>query len=131
MKCPFCKKTLIRGEDKEFETLLDHVSNPNAIKYPPRETFVCSCIISHDCFWDIDGAFYIGSNANVKLILSDRHSHDAIGSWWRWAKISDRVSSYLITSPLNISYKLSKKIGNLVRSLFPEPQYPHPSLRKI
>ena len=62
MKCPKCHQELIRGVDREFETLSDHVCNPNVEHYPLRPTFVCNneqCPASTaEIFWDEDGGMY-------------------------------------------------------------------------
>ena len=63
MKCPFCGKMLVPGERKEFETILDHVFNPNAESYPLRPTWICDCEYSIDSFWDEDGHRYGGRNS--------------------------------------------------------------------
>lgn len=60
MKCPFCNKELNIGEDKEYETLLDHVLNPNQESFPLRPTYFCTCEKSFDCFWNETGEFYMG-----------------------------------------------------------------------
>ena len=54
-RCPCCSSILEEGEKREFETLVDHVSTPNMISYPLRETLVCSCEKSKDMFWDSYG----------------------------------------------------------------------------
>ena len=41
MRCPKCRSELVLGEQRKYETLNDHVSNPNAADYPLRRTFVC------------------------------------------------------------------------------------------
>jgi hypothetical protein len=70
MYCPYCHKELIGGELKEFETLCEHVSDPNQESFPLRETFVCNndeCPCSkEDLFWDSEGAMY-GWNRNFKF----------------------------------------------------------------
>ena len=58
MKCPFCKKKLQAGELKEFETVWEHVENPNYEDFPLRPTWFCDCEMSLDCFWDEWGEFY-------------------------------------------------------------------------
>lgn len=63
MLCRFCEKPLIKGEDKKFETLCDHVSDPNAMDHPLRPTYVCEdpeCIANSKAkgFWDDYGDFY-------------------------------------------------------------------------
>jgi len=44
--CPFCKTQLIRGENKEYETGIEHVFNPNQEHFPVRSTWVCD---NSDC----------------------------------------------------------------------------------
>jgi len=62
MYCPKCTYDLSKGEDKEFETLCDHVCDPNKESYPLRPTWVCdnpNCECSkHDVFWDEFGEYY-------------------------------------------------------------------------
>lgn len=41
MRCPKCKTTLIKDEPREYETLLEHVSDPNQEKFPLRPIYVC------------------------------------------------------------------------------------------
>ena len=58
MRCPICTVELINGEDRRYETLNDHICNPNGI-HPKRETFVCrntKCeAFKGQLFWDFDG----------------------------------------------------------------------------
>lgn len=54
-RCPYCSALLKEGEKREYETLVDHVSDPNMDTYPLRETLVCSCEESKDMFWDTYG----------------------------------------------------------------------------
>jgi len=56
MKCPYCKKKLVAGSLKRYETLGEHVMNPNQEYHPPRKTFICSCTPS--IFWDSFGDCY-------------------------------------------------------------------------
>ena len=63
MICRFCKKALVKGGEKEFETLSDHVSDPNALRSPLRATFICpddKCLVNTVAigFWDNYGDFY-------------------------------------------------------------------------
>lgn len=60
MLCPFCKKELKQGEKKKYETLYEHVLDPNEEEYerPLRPTFVCDCEMAKDSFWDDYGDFY-------------------------------------------------------------------------
>jgi hypothetical protein len=56
--CPFCKKELRSGEMKRYETLVDHVSDPNMETHPPRPTLVCECEAAKGSFWDEWGDCY-------------------------------------------------------------------------
>jgi len=40
MRCPKCKATLVKGKPKRYETLLEHVSDPNQ-KLLLRPTYIC------------------------------------------------------------------------------------------
>lgn len=68
--CPKCHEYLVKGELQEFETLIDHVSNPNRQSYPLRPTWVCkndNCKASmENLFWDDDGEMY-GWNKTFKF----------------------------------------------------------------
>ena len=75
MNCPICDSVLIQGEGRRFETLCDHVSDPNE-EYGPRPlrpTFICpdsvedtKCPLGDNnlLFWDEMGSVYI---KNYKL----------------------------------------------------------------
>ena len=56
MRCPYCRGPLYRGPKKVYETLLDHVTDPNNENLPQRRTLVCKC--SPDMFWDHYGDVY-------------------------------------------------------------------------
>lgn len=58
LRCPFCKRVLVHGEQKKYETLMEHVCDPNMDDYPLRDTWVCSCEESNGCFWDDWGDLY-------------------------------------------------------------------------
>jgi hypothetical protein len=63
MKCPKCYVKLSEGKQQEFETLCDHVCDPNNEEgLPKRPTFICTnekCICSKiEIFWDEDGNIY-------------------------------------------------------------------------
>lgn len=71
MKCPICGNELIEGPGRRFETLSDHVSDPNGTHRPLRPTFECQgtyyfkskneemdCIMQDSGFWDDYGDFY-------------------------------------------------------------------------
>lgn len=61
MRCPYCGHILVPGEMRRFETIADHVSDPNATDYPLRNTWICvnqKCFIPEHTFWDSDGGAY-------------------------------------------------------------------------
>ena len=85
MLCPKCKAELVRGENRVFETLDEHVSNPNQESYPKRPTWVCKfsyCPCSkEDMFWDEIGALYGGYIKKNISYIDDNHA--PFGSIWR------------------------------------------------
>jgi hypothetical protein len=65
MFCPMCYEKLQNGEERKFETLTDHVCDPNREDYPLRPTWICTnakceCGLSNDIFWDETGDIYGG-----------------------------------------------------------------------
>jgi hypothetical protein len=75
LKCPYCKKELIKGEQKRYETLGEHVFNPNMREHPLRDTFVCTCEKSQGMYWDDWGDYY------SKKYRSDCKEAINSGSW--------------------------------------------------
>jgi hypothetical protein len=67
-KCPLCKAKIIKGKEQVYETLCDHVCDPNNDNLPKRVTYICSdenCKTrQHDCFWDDSGDLYGGFKIN-------------------------------------------------------------------
>jgi len=104
MKCCFCNKELVPGEQKEFETLEDHVSDPNATSYPLRNTFVCpyaGCTsnVNYVGFWDDYGDFY-----SKEFI--DMGSHVAMDSWAMKASIELYKTDENFTFYKGLKYRL-------------------------
>jgi len=63
MRCPKCKATLVKGELKEYETLVEHVSNPNQGKFPLRDTHTCpNKCFGNEQFFGYEGASYGGTD---------------------------------------------------------------------
>ena len=78
MRCPYCKKNLEEGSYKRYETLMEHVSAPNATR-PLKRTFVCGlCPKSVDRFWDYMGYIYVTAN-----YFDDQKERSALGSFAR------------------------------------------------
>jgi len=84
MKCPFCKSELIPGENKLFETLIEHCSPSQEFEEfrpPERPTFICTCSIAENCFWDEWGGFYTGKlSKGHSMLIAKIKNHDPIGS---------------------------------------------------
>jgi len=57
MRCPKCKAELVHGKGSRYETLVEHVMDPNMENYPVRPAFVCpnKCLGG---FYDPYGDFY-------------------------------------------------------------------------
>jgi len=70
MRCPYCKNTLYRGPKRVYETLIDHVMDPNAEDLPERRTFVCKC--SPDMFWDQYGDVYRHERKAVNALVENQ-----------------------------------------------------------
>ncbi len=89
MKCPFCKNELVKGLEKKYESIADHVINPNAISYPLRSTFICgntNCNFSVNSFWDEYGTFYSNNHYPYSNITS------ALGSWYRKHDVKCKIA---------------------------------------
>jgi len=83
--CPKCNQKLVRGEDKEYETLDEHVFNVNEIS-PKRATYVCpSKCLGEETFWGIDGDLYTDHYINIRIFPG---GGAARGSTWH--KINER-----------------------------------------
>ena len=74
MRCPKCKSVLELDKQRKYETLNDHISNPNAIDYPFRKTYVCPngskwCLTG---FYDEWGDYYNAGNtfADTKYLYA-------------------------------------------------------------
>lgn len=65
MRCPSCKKNLILGKPERYETLEEHVSDPNQEITCKRPTYVCP-VCYPDAFFDDSGAFY-GKGSGVAV----------------------------------------------------------------
>ncbi len=78
MNCPYCNSKLLEGPQWQYETLLDHVSDPNQEDLPMRTTWVCKqafCQDSYHRFWDIDGYSYsFGKNMSLKMAKNAKNS---------------------------------------------------------
>jgi len=85
MKCPFCKRDLISGRPRLFETLSEHVCDPNGEDGDPgeRPTWECTCEYSREvgAYWNEDGEIYIDNYSTYSDRLTNYSS--AIGSMAR------------------------------------------------
>lgn len=59
--CPACELKLIKGSPKYYETLVEHVCDPNNTIFPLRDTWICKnqkCKLYNLGFWDETGGYY-------------------------------------------------------------------------
>ena len=81
MQCPACHAELVPGDPEKYQTLNEHVSDPNG-ECPPRATCRCPKATTGDAFcpmigfWDPDGDYYGGFICRIP-----DHS-EALGSMW-------------------------------------------------
>lgn len=81
MRCLFCTAILKPGPKEVYETLVEHAFDPNNEDIILRDTFVCGCSISYNCFWNPDGEFYTGNLSRGHTTLLARiKKHSSIGS---------------------------------------------------
>lgn len=77
MRCPKCKATLIYAGKREYETLVDHVSNPNREKFPLRSTYICPNVcFGKSQFFGFGAASYAYANWNEEKYWSALNSID-------------------------------------------------------
>ena len=85
MRCPICKTELAPGEPKEYETLMEHVSDPNKKSYPLRSTYLCpNKCFEEEQFFDTNGSSYSRSFRMHEKYYSALDSFDrkvAIGAY--------------------------------------------------
>ena len=60
MRCPKCKKELVSGKEKSYQTPIEHAFNPNKTDLPLRPTFVCPDQCLGGGFFDPNGSIYDG-----------------------------------------------------------------------
>ena len=84
-KCSVCNEFLVPGEKQEFETLDEHVSDPNKEEYPLRDTWVCpneKCIVHTNKSFFADGGSLFGGGKEMFKI-----PYHAPGSWqWTYER---------------------------------------------
>jgi hypothetical protein len=65
-KCPVCKSEVKITSQESYETLLEHVEDPNKFSHPNRDAYRCinqECICNdpkHNVFWNYHGEMYGG-----------------------------------------------------------------------
>jgi len=71
MKCTVCGQELVAGELKLYETLCEHVTDPNGPGVE-KPTLVCQnpvCLTFGRGFWSVDeGAFYPDDSDGIKVV---------------------------------------------------------------
>lgn len=108
MRCTFCKKVLERGPHRRYETLADHVFNPNLRVHPLRPTFVCNCSQADGRFWNEHGHVYGG-----------RNPRSAIGSAAHRFDVTQAIANKIhpLCSRTQYPYDSSYRIANLLARL--------------
>jgi hypothetical protein len=91
MKCPFCEGALVAGENRKYETSIEHGFDPNKEDYPERETWVCGCVESQESFWDDWGDIYSGPYVHHHGIITS-----ALGSGSRKCEVEFKITDKLI-----------------------------------
>ena len=81
MRCPICKRKLIKAENCVYETLFDNVLNPNREVIDPRPTYICpkQCF-GESAFWGINGDLYNPGTTMGKLGFKTLKDTDALES---------------------------------------------------
>ena len=105
--CPFCSTELIHGKKMLYETLCEHVLDPNGFNSTPmRVTWVCpneDCILYQMGFWsDVEGSWYDYSIDNYIVNVPDIFSYTkdmegVKGKWQKflcWLGFHDYVKKY-------------------------------------
>ena len=78
-QCPACSTELIRGKRMRYETLCEHVCDPNGYNpRPTRDTWLCPnphCVFCQRGFWsDAEGAwynYYYSDDVNIFMNVPD------------------------------------------------------------
>lgn len=78
--CPVCGVNLVKGQQRRFETLDEHVTDPNKEEYPLRDAWVCpteTCKVhtTNSFFADMGGLFTGREGINAGI------PNEAIFSW--------------------------------------------------
>ncbi len=71
MRCPKCGGKLVQGPSLEFETLAEHIWDPNKEEYPPRPTFWCKngyCKTKGKGFFSGYGEYYPCSTVKIEKL---------------------------------------------------------------
>lgn len=58
LKCPYCKSGLTEAGKKRYETMIEHISEPNMEEHPLRKTYECNCEEGKHYFWGYTGEVY-------------------------------------------------------------------------
>lgn len=90
--CPCCGVKLIKGEARRFETLDEHVSDPNKEEYPLRDTWMCptsTCKVhTTKAFYADMGGLYtsaegVGQNIPSDALFSWEWAHHEQNAFWK------------------------------------------------
>lgn len=74
--CPSCKSPVVITKQERFETLEEHVCNPNMEVHPLRDAYQCSdknCITKkNNIFWDYNGDRYGSVKKDGDWVMDDK-----------------------------------------------------------
>lgn len=78
VRCPFCQSELIQAKNKVYQTIIEHVENPNNKIHESRPTYVCDCLNSTQYFWDEIGDLHLNKDGDVRLYLSHKSAYGSL-----------------------------------------------------
>lgn len=92
--CPVCKSPVKISGQKNYETLSEHVSDPNAEERPLRDAYRCTnknCICNseeHDVYWNYNGEMYGGFYIDDEEFIGENNA--PFGSFERKLNVESR-----------------------------------------
>lgn len=105
MRCPYCKHELVLGEQKRYETVVEHCIDPNLETHPLRDTWICLCVQAQNKFWDDAGDGYGQYNLYPAL---DSFAHQQM----QIHRLSARIRPWVFWAkyPYDLAYNIARKI---------------------
>jgi len=78
--CPVCESPVEITSQEQYETLGEHVTNPNAESHPKRDAYRCTnkeCICNHpdhNVFWNYNGEMYGGFRIDDEEFIGENNA---------------------------------------------------------